>query len=312
MNFFRKRLFVDLQLFADGGAGDGAGANGAAGVGAGDAGQQNTGVGPAQDQGQAGAAGQQNEDPEAAFEKLIKGQYKDQYGKRVEDTMRKRMAGVNRQLQEGENIRKQYDAAQPILEILAQKYGLEATDLEGIAKAAQEDASFFQEGAMSRGMDVKDLMDLRKIQRSNASMQRQLEQYRQNEQTRIARQQASEQAQKWQREADALKQVHPSFDLDTELNNESFKRMLQSGVPMQAAYTALHADEIMHGAMQYAAKQTEQRLTDSIIAGAGRPSENGTGAQGAVSPKVDPKKLSDAEIKAINERVRKGEKITFT
>lgn len=312
MKIFEKRLFVDLQLFADGGADGGTGSDGAAGVSAGDAGQQNAGV---QSAGQAGAvadAGQQQLDPDKAFEQLINGQYKDQFGKRVEDMFRQRMKGVNRQLQQHEEAQKRFDAAQPIFDILAERYGVDATDMKGLVKAAQEDASFYQQEAMERGMDVKDLMNLRKIQRDNAALQRQVSQFQQNERDRAARQQAYEQAQKWQNDATALQQIYPSFDLDKELQDESFKRMLQSGVPMKAAYTALHADEIMQGAMQFAAQRTEQRVTDSIIAGASRPTENGAGAQGAASPKIDPGKLSDAEIKKINEDVRRGKKVTFT
>lgn len=311
MKNFEKRLFVDLQLFADGGAEGGTGANGAAGVSAGAAGQQNAGVQSAGQAGEVAAAGQQ-QDPEKTFEQLIKGQYKDQYGKRVEDTIRQRMTGVNRQLQQYGEMQKQFDAAQPIFDILAQKYGVEATDVASLVELFQEDESLFEQEAMAMGKDVKELMDLRRIQRQNSNLQRQVNQFQQNERDRVARQQAAAQAQKWQTDADALKQIYPTFDLDTELQDESFKRMLQSGVPMKAAYTALHADEIMRGAMQFAAQRTEQRVTDSIIAGAGRPTENGAGAQGAASPKIDPGKLSDKEIEKINEDVRRGKRVTFT
>ena len=302
-------LGMNLQLFADGGDG-GAGAAGASGVSAGDAGQQNTGVAAA-NAGANGDAGQQPT-PEEAFEQLIKGQYKEQFGKSVEDILRKRMSGVNRQLQEHESVRKQFDAAQPILEFLAQRYGKEITDLEGISKATQEDVTFFREEAMALGMDEKELMEMRRIQRDNKSMQRRIDQFEQAERTRQMQREAAQQAQKWQGEADTLKQMYPSFDLDTELQNQDFKRMLQNGIPMKAAYTALHADEIMQGAMQFAAQRTQQRVTDSIIAGATRPSENGTGAQGAVSPTVDPKKLTDDQIAKINEDVRRGKRVVFT
>lgn len=309
MHSLKKIPGMNLQLFADGGDG-GAGAAGGAGVSAGDAGQQSSGVAAAGQAGASGDAGQQ-QDPEKAFEQLIKGQYKDQFGKRVEDMFRQRMTGVNRQLQQYGEMQKQFDAAQPIFDILGQKYGVDATDVANLVKLFQEDESLFEQEAMAMGKDVKELMDLRRIQRQNSNLQRQVNQFEQNERDRVARQQAADQARKWQTDAENLKQMYPSFDLDTELQDESFKRMLQNGIPMKAAYTALHADEIMQGAMQFAAQRTEQRVTDSIIAGAGRPSENGTGAQGAASPKVDPKKLSDAEIKMYNERARRGEKITF-
>lgn len=304
-------LGMNLQLFADGGDG-GAGAAGASGVSAGDAGQQNTGVAAANQAGAVAAAGQQLEDRDKAFEQLIKGQFKDQYGRRVEDTIRQRMTGVNRQLQQYGEMQKQFDTAQPIFDILAQKYGVEATDIANLVKLFQEDESLFEQEALAMGKDVKELMDLRRIQRQNSNLQRRVNQFEENERTRQMQRQAAEQAQKWQGEADTLKQMYPSFDLDTELQNQDFKRMLQNGIPMKAAYTALHADEIMQGAMQFAAQRTQQRVTDSIIAGATRPSENGTGAQGAVSPTLDPKKLTDDQIAKINEDVRRGKRVVFT
>lgn len=301
MKYLFKLRELDLQLCADGagGADGGAGAEGAAGATAGDAGQQNTGVqpgAPVQEPG-AAVAGQQGEDPAKAFEQLIKGQYKDQYNARVEKTVTKRVAGLNQRLQ-------RFEAAAPIFEVLGQQYNVDPTDLAGLAKAVQEDVSFYQEEAIAKGMDVQELMQMKRIQRENAQLQRQLEQQRTKEQ-------ADRQFQAWMQEAEAVKQYYPGFDLDTELQSDAFKRMLASGVPMKAAYTALHADEVMQGAMQFAAQKAAKQVTDSVIAGADRPAENGTGAHGAVSPKVDPSKLTDKEIEEYARRARRGEKISF-
>lgn len=308
MRYFHKLSEVDLQLFAEGagGAGDGAGAEGASGVSAADAGQQNTGA-----QGAASAelavaadAGQQT-DPDADFEALIKDRYKDQFHSRVEKIVQARLKASTQALQ-------RYEAAQPIFEILAQNYGIDATDLEAIAKAVQEDASFYQEEAIAKGLDVSDLMRYKQLERDNASMRRTLDQQREQQERQRIQQQARQQHDRWIQEAQALKQSFPAFDLNTELKNEAFGRMLSSGVPMKAAYTALHADEIMRGAMQFAAQRAAQQVTDTVIAGAARPAENGTGSQGAVAPKVDPGKLSDKEIMEYRERARRGEKVTFT
>lgn len=299
MKNIRKLRKLNLQLFADGTGGDGGGAAGATGATAADAGQQTTGVQPAQQGATTAVAGQTDgTDPAKAFEELIKGQYKDQYNSRVEETVKNRVKGLNRQLQT-------YESAQPIFEILAQRYGVDPKDFAAMAKAAEEDASFFQEEALARGVDVKELMHLKRIERDNASMQRQLAQQRSKEQ-------ADRQFAKWIQEAQQVQQVYPGFDLDTELRNEQFQRLLTTGVPMKTAYMVLHNDEIMQGAMQFAAQKAAQQVTDTVIAGAARPAENGTGSQGAVSPKMDPSKLTDKEIMDIRRRASRGEKITLT
>lgn len=304
-----KKLFelleVDLQLCAEGagGAEGGTGTEGAPGATAAAAGQQNTGVQPgtAQQAEGAAAAGQQGEDPNKTFEQLIKGQYKDQYNSRVENTVKQRVKGLTQQLQRLQPL----EGALPILDILAQKYGVDSSDIAGLAKAAQEDASFFAEEAIARGMDVKDLMAFKRMERDNAAMQRQLQQQRGEEQ-------ANRQLQLWMQQEEAVKQMYPGFDLNTELQNDGFKQLLLSGVPMRTAYMVVHNDEIMQGAMQFAAQKAAQQVTDTVIAGAARPAENGTGAQGAVSPKLDVSKLTDKQIKEFADKARRGEKVTFT
>lgn len=295
MLYINKISEVDLQLFAEGAAADGA-----SGVTVADAGQQPSGVQPADPSVQTGAAdaGQQpQQDPNAAFEQLITGQYKDQYNKRVEDTVRSRLKGVNQSL-------KRYAAAQPIFDILAQQYGLEPTDLEGLAKAAQQDASFFEKEAAEKGMDVQELMRTRRIEREYAALKRDMEQWR-------SREAAERQYAAWSQEAEQLKTIYPGFDINVELQNERFGRMLSSGVDVRTAYEVVHKDEIIGGAMQFAAQKAAQQVTDTVIAGAARPAENGTGAQGAVATKVDPSKLTEKEIRNIRARVARGETVTF-
>ena len=127
---------LDLQLFADGGSagaggGDGGTAQGA-GVTAGAAGQQNSGVNTKAAPAAEGtaAAGQENVDPAAAFDALIKGQYKDQYNANVKKILDGRLSGLNKQLQG-------YQAGQAVFDILGELYGKDPTDYAGIAQHIQ-------------------------------------------------------------------------------------------------------------------------------------------------------------------------------
>ena len=305
------RLYdVDLQLFAEGagGADGGAAVEGAAGVTAADPGQQNTGVQNSAEPTGAAAAdpGQQQQvtDPAADFDALIKGQYKDQYNARVKEMVDKRLKGVHQQLQS-------YEAANPIFDILAQRYGVEATDYAAMAEAVKKDTSFAEKAALERGMDVQDYMKVRDIEIENASMRRQMELQRQQQAEQQRQQQANEQVTKWNQQAEQAKQVYPGLNLQKEIANSDFSRLLRSGVDVRTAYEVVHKDEIMQGAMQYAAQRAAKNVTDNVIAGAARPAENGTAAQGAVSAKVDPSKLSEKEFQTYLERVARGERITF-
>ena len=299
---------LDLQLFADGGSaaagGDGGTAQGA-GVTAGDAGQQNTGVkAPAASGGGEAAVAGQDQDPQKAFEALIKGQYKDQFNASVKKIVDGRVSGLNKQLQG-------FQSGQAVFDILAQKYGLEPSDYAGIAKAAEKDESFVEREAMELGKDPRDLLELKRIQRENANFRRQQEIFRMQQAEQQRMQQAAAQQETWRRQAEEAKKVYPGLNLDEEIKNPEFAKLLRSGVPVRGAYQVIHMDEIMGGAMHYAAKRAAKNVTDNVIAGAARPTENGAAAQGAVAARTDVSKFSKEERADIIRRVAKGETIRF-
>lgn len=300
---------LDLQLFADGGAGAGDGGGGTAqgaGVTAGAAGQQNTGDNPNAATAAEGsaAAGQENVDPAAAFDALIKGQYKDQYQANVQKILGGRLSSLNKQLQG-------YQAGQPVFDILAEKYGLQPTDYAGIAKAAENDTSFVERQALEMGKDPQDLLELKRVQRENAAYRRQQEAFRQQQAEQHRQQQLAAQQNQWRQQAEEARQVYPGLNLDTEIKDPRFAQLLRSGVPVKAAYEVIHMNEIMGGAMQYAANRAAQNVTNSVIAGASRPSENGTASQSAAGVKSDVSLLSKKDRADIIRRVQNGEKIRF-
>ena len=307
---------LNLQLFAEGGAGGAAGGTGGDG-------------GTAQGQGVTGAAalpqtkGAKNNplaevkygiqedaapaaevqkpteapDLNAEFEKLIKGQYKEQYDARVQDTIQKRLKSSK------ETVDK-YNALTPTLELLAKKYGVDATDVAALTKAIEEDDSFFEEEALAKGLTVQQLKEYRKMERENANLKAQMQE-----------QQTKENANKlyagWMNQAEEAKKVYPSFDLKTEMNNPKFLELLRSNIDVRTAYEVTHKDEIISGAMQFTAKTVEQKIANKIAANGSRPSENGMRSQSAAVVKSDVSQLSKADRAEIIRRVQRGEKIRF-
>ena len=236
-------------------------------------------------------------DPNAEFEKLIKGQYKEQYDARMQDTIQKRLKGTK------ETVDK-YNALQPVLEILAKKHGVDASDIEALQKAIEADDSYFEEEALERGMSVQDLKTIRKMERENADLKRQMQE-----------QQTKEKADKlyaqWMQQEQDTKQVYPSFNMQAEMQNPKFVDLLKSNIDVKTAYEVLHKDEIIPAAMQFTAKTVEQKLTNKIIANGARPTENGMSSQGAAVVKSDVSQLSKADRAEIIRRVQRGEKIRF-
>ena len=304
----------DIQLFGEGaGGGDGGTGGGAQGAGAPEG---QTEAAPAQPRfGRksnplAGVRyGKQEEvtpaaaepkpagDRNAQFEALIKGEYKDLYDQRVQDTIQKR-------LKSNEATVQKYNALAPVLELLSGKYGVKADDVEALSKAIEEDETFYEDEAIERGITVEQVKEIRKIQRENAALKAQMEQ----EQTQ---QKADALYAAWMQQSETVKQIYPSFDLQSELENEQFRALLKSNVPIQTAFEVIHKDEILPAAMSVTAAKIQEKTANSIRSGQRRPAEGAMGARAAVETKSDVSQLTRADRAEINRRVARGEKIRF-
>ena len=243
------------------------------------------------------AASEAQPDLNAEFEKLIKGQFKEQYDARMQDTIQKRLKGTK------ETVDK-YNAVQPVLEILAKKHGVDASDIGALQKAIEADDSYFEEEALERGVSVQQLKEIRKMERENASLKAQMQE-----------QQSKENANKlyatWMNQAEEAKKVYPSFDMKAEMNNPKFLELLKSNIDVRTAYEVLHKDDIIRGAMQFTAQTVEKKIANKIAANGSRPSENGMRSQSASLVKSDVSQLSTADRAEIIRRVQRGEKIRF-
>lgn len=311
-NIFSER--INLQLFAEGGdGGSGTGADGANGVTAGVPSLPNKGAkNPLADvkygiQEDAQTANVQSksedngtvatEDRNAKFEALIKGEFKDLYDARVQDTIQKRLKGTK------ETVDK-YNELTPTLEMLARKYGVDVSDIKALNKAIEDDDAYYEEEAMEKGISVEQLKNVRKMERENAELRKQMEE--QNNRERAERDVAD-----WMKQAESAKHSFPNLDLGEELKNPQFINLLKSGVGVETAYFAMHHRELVPQAMQYTAKAVEQKLTNKVIANGARPTENGIKSQSSVIVKSDVSQLSKADRAEIIRRVAQGEKIKF-
>lgn len=307
MNLDKIIRCINLQLFADGGD---TGASGATGETGAAAVPQAKGVknnpladvkygiqdDPVQD---ANAQPPTVEKPDrnAEFEKLIKGEYKDLYDARVQDTIQKRLKATR------ETVEK-YEALSPTLDMLAKKYNVDPNDVKALNSAIEEDDTYYEQEALEKGVTVQQLKEIRKMEKENAELKRQM-------QEQSAKENASRLYASWMEQAEQAKSVYPTFDLRAEMQNPRFIDLLRSNVDVRTAYEVLHKDEIIPAAMQFTAKTVEQKLTNKIIANGARPSENGNNSQSATVVKSDVSQLSKADRQEIIRRVQRGEKIRF-
>ena len=304
----------DLQLFGEGAGGAGAG------TGAGDAGgapaangqntaapaQPQTGVknrNPLADvkygiQDTAPAAAEiSTDDRQAKFEELVNGEYKDLFQQRIQDTVQRRLKGNEATVQK-------YNSLAPVLDMLAQKYGVDASDADALAAAIEDDETFYEDEALEKGLTVQQVKEIRKMERENAQLRAEREAM-QNQERADALYAA------WMQQAEELKGIYPSFDLASELENEQFRTLLRSNVPLRTAFEVLHKDEIIPAAMQYTAQKVTEKVANSVAAGRRRPTEGAMTGSAAAKTKSDVSQLTRADREEIARRVARGEKIRF-
>ena len=194
----------------------------------------------------------------------------------------------------------------PALELLARKHGLDPAniDYEALTKAISDDESYYEDKALEMGVSVETAKKIDQEERNTARQQRQ-------EAQTLEQQKFQQHIMKLEQQAEAMKKVFPNFDLRTELRNPSFARMTSPnvGISVEDAYYAVHRNELQTAAMQVTAQKTAQKISNAIQAGSRRPNENGTSGQAPSVTTFDYRSMSPEQRKSLKDRIRSGEKI---
>lgn len=241
---------------------------------------------------------------EETWESLIKGKYKQEYGKAVQQAVSRRMKTHNAQ----------HELLDPIVQGLAKQYGIKPDQngtipLEALRDAYNNDNSHYEKEAYERGMSVEDLKEMKQLEAENARLKQAQQQQDNNRYWAAMEEQARQ-----------LKGTFPDLDFETEMQNPEFAQQLafyRGADPdhsVEKAYRNVHFDEIMGGLVQHAVDRTNSKISKAIQSGSKRPVENGASGGVATSKtgEVDPRNLTRAEIDDIIRRAKRGERITFS
>ena len=246
---------------------------------------------------QPSAEAEQQSDPDSEW-KAVKEKYKDHFNADTTAIVQERLSRT-----------KQAEATlaklSPVLEHLGQKYGKEATDVDGIMAAYTDDDSLYEEEAAAAGMPVSAYKQLKALEADKEK----------REKAEAENQQQMQMQQHFQKliaQSEKLKATFPNFDLQAEMQNPVFQRLVHPavGIDVETAFWTIHRKELEPMAMQVAAQKTQQKLSQSIQSGIPRPAENGSRT---VSPALDirddPSKWSKNDREEVKRRVRNGERI---
>lgn len=286
---------ITLQLFGEGagaGTGDGAG-TGVDGQAAADQGVTQVLYG-VQPEPQAAAAEEKPAAEEETFESLMKGKYKADFDKWAQDTVRKRTKAMQGKA-DG------YDRMAPLMQAMAERYGIQdATDIDSLYAAFDEDKAALEAEALDKGISLEEMRLQRRLERENKQLRQQM-----------AEHEAAKQYSQWIAQAEDAKQFFPNLDIRQELGNEQFVSLLKSGIDVKTAYQVIHQNEIMPAMMQHSAEMAKQQVAASVAANRSRPAEGGMRGGAAAEVRADVSKLTKADMKEIERRVRNGERISF-
>lgn len=277
-------IYFDLQLFADGAAAaEGSGTDGVASV--------NTGT-------EVAAVTEGTEAPKAeeTFEDLIKGKYKDDFNKRMQSAIKKRVGDTKALEAENAKMRE-------ALAIAQQRYGTKDGDWDALTNALLEDDKYLEQEAYEKGIDKDTLRTMKRMEHENEQLKR--------NQAELERQARQEQAyQKLLQEQAEVSLIYPNFNLDVEVLNPQFESLVRNGIDLKTAYEVVHHNEILPQAMKFAADKTMSDVSRAIQSGS-RPTELANGHMDSPAGKVDVSKLSREQRDEINRRVLSGERIVL-
>lgn len=332
----RKNKWWMLQLFADGGEGSAAGGEGGAaaetGVSDVDAGHQRLrelGVPEnkirknrsykasvaakapvvAEQAAQQSAAQQDDAAPDNAQKEQPKRMTWDEI-KADPEYSKEMQYMVQQRLKKSKAAEEAMEKLRPGLDKLAMIYGMDPDeiDYEAMANAISGDKRLSEERALERGVseEVSDKLDLLELMKKR----------QQNQQQQTIQEQAmQEHYGKLRQQGDALKAKYPSFNLDEELKNPTFMRMVAPvvGLRVEDAYYTVHRKEIEQAALKAATEQTAKNMANAVRSGTMRPQENGaTSAAPSVST-FSYRNASKEQRDALKQRIRiagaRGEKI---
>lgn len=316
---------MDLQMFAEGGDGSGAGetsqsagADSSPSRGAlgrtensaldeqGSTDPKAEGSGSENGEGEAGEEAKKPSPAERrrAFGQMMSGEYKD-----LADEM----------MQNAVQIAAQNLEASPemrgLLEAIAEKYGTDATDLTALTDAIRngvvKDDAYFEKIAMEKGISVKTAREMDKLETQNKRLTAQQQAAQQMQKAAAERARIAQIQARWDAEAEALQAKYPDFDREEVLANPEVEKMMRAGCSMEAAYRAAYFDRLMARQTAATAQQTEQGVLNRVQQRASRPAENGTRPGGAVQTHLDVEHMSRKDREALEKRVLRGEIITL-
>ena len=275
--------------------------------------------------------GAQAQDARKRFDQLIQGEYKQEYQRRLK-------AQLDRRFRAYEQRKRAQDQ---LLSTLARRYGLEGESPQDLARALGREMDKPKARESGRGPEQRPSQAADLTKSPDREGEKAPEEPRGADAPQPGEAQAQAPAQgagaqggeegqadkaaglspqalaqlrarsiyqDWQRQAAAARQVYPGLDLGREMAIPRFRQLMRAGAGVREAYEVVHRDQVLGGAMAYAARTMARKVGNALAAQAARPPESGAGQSPATRP-VRPEELTDQQVLEVARQARKGRRI---
>lgn len=322
-----KKLWLNLQLFGEGGDGG----DGGSAVSAGDNGidtsgekipasipekakkyyqkaMEKTSANSAVSTPLASEPVQPTNEPKATTEKipyadLIKSDdYKEEHKAYMDKT-------IGDRLKKYKGIEEISGKQKAILDIVASKYGVNPDDenfLEVLQQKIDTDDSYVENYAMEHDMSNEEARRILTMERKVARMDAEKAAI-EAEKAEIAKQeQMRQQIMLLRQNAEKTKSQFPQFDLDTEMQDERFRKLCAvNNGDTTAAYMACHWNEILPATVQMASRQIQAQTAQAVASNKARPIENGLSSSAPSVVEQDFSKMNLKELRRFADEQRR-------
>jgi hypothetical protein len=314
-----KKLLLNLQLFGEGGdGGDGGEANPNGENVSGNSGEDvpafipekakkyyqkaqaktKSHANPSEPQAQTTTEPQTAEKQKLSYADLIKSDdYKDEHKAYMDKT-------IGDRLKKYKGMEDAYGKAISTLEIVANKYGVNPDDenfLETLNQKIEADDSYYENYAMEHDISAEEARRIVTMERKVAQIEAQKQEEAKQEQMR-------QQLIQLHQNAEKTKAQFPEFDLETEMQDEKFRRLCAvNNGDTTTAYMACHWKELTTSMVQMKAKEIQTQTAQAVATNKARPIENGLSSQAPAVSKPDFRGMTLADLRAYaDEQRRKG------
>ena len=319
-----KKLLLNLQLFADGGGDGGDGGSASASVGEALGGEESgeekkipasipekakkyyqkamekhsgsTTESSTQNSDNAQPTNEQSTTEKLSYADLIKSDdYKEEHKAYMDKT-------IGDRLKKYKGLEENLDKHKAILDTVALKYGVNPDDenfLETLTEKIEADDSYYVDYAMEHDISTE---EARRI----VTMERKAAQYDAQREAEEKQEQMRQQIMVLRQNAEKTKSQFPQFDLDTEMQDERFRRLCAANNgDTTAAYMACHWNEILPATVQMASRQIQTQTAQAVASNKSRPIENGISSSAPSVVQQDFRNMSLQDIRKYAEEQRR-------